>query len=180
MPSSPMTAEELLAHQPTHTRAELVRGRMVVREPGGFEHGRIAMRAALLLHDWLREHPIGELLAAETGFTLARDPDTVRAPDVAFLRAERVPSPAPRGFAEMAPDLAIEVLSPDARRGEVAAKFADWLDAGATAVWIIDPMRRVGQIHRAGGELSLVHPGDAFRDDTLLPGFALPLDLLFA
>jgi Uma2 family endonuclease len=172
-----ITAEELRECSPPNTRTELVRGRIIVREPGGWEHGAVAARALGELYQFLKTSSLGTAFAAETGFTLARNPDTVRAPDVAFIRRKRMPSTPPRGFAEMAPDLAIEVLSPDARRGEVAAKIADWLDAGAVAVWIVDPMRRVGQIHRAGGEVLLVRLGEAFSDDELLPGFRLPLDV---
>lgn len=108
-----MTAEQLSRQQPPHKRSELVNGRMVVREPAGHRHGRIANRLAYLLTRYVDDRDLGVVFAAETGFVLARDPDTVRAPDVAFVAADRTPEPESSGFAELAPDLVVEVLSPD-------------------------------------------------------------------
>ncbi|MEP7347002.1 MAG: Uma2 family endonuclease, partial [Gemmatimonadaceae bacterium] len=128
-PTAAMTAEELLHLNLPNKRTELVRGALVVREPAGYRHGDVAMRLAAAVAPFVYAHELGRVFAAETGFTLARNPDTVRAPDVAFISRDRLPDPAPRGFAEMAPDLAVEVLSPDDRPGEVLAKVADWLKA---------------------------------------------------
>ena len=105
-----LTAEDLLALNIQDKRTELVRGRLIVREPAGFRHGVIAMELARRLADFVKTHALGVVVAAETGFTLARNPDTVRAPDVGFIQATRVPRPLPRGYAEIAPDLAAEVL----------------------------------------------------------------------
>jgi Uma2 family endonuclease len=166
-----LTADDLMRLQPLHKRTELVRGRMIVREPAGFRHGDVAMSIALALGQFLRTNPIGRLVAAETGFVLFRNPDTVRAPDVAFVRQDRIPNPMPRGYAPFAPDLAVEVLSPDDRPGEVLAKVADWLKAGTQLVWVVNPDRRLARVYRADGtELEISETG-ALDGENVLPGF---------
>lgn len=177
-----MTAEQLLTYYAPDKRTELVRGRLVVREPAGYEHGVVAGRVYGTLWTFLQrdresrsaEHPLGELLAAETGFTLQRSPDTVRAPDVAFVSWHRRPS-AVRGFAELAPDLAVEVRSPDDRTGDVVAKVGDWLRAGSLLVWVLDPMRRAAQVYRADGAVSVLSDADALDGEQVLPGFRCEL-----
>jgi Uma2 family endonuclease len=170
-----VTADELRRLQPSDKRTELVRGRMIVREPAGFRHGDIAMAIALAIGHFLRTHSIGRLLAAETGFVLFTNPDTVRAPDVAFVRHERIPDPIPRGYARFAPDLAVEVLSADDRPGEVLEKVTDWLKAGTRLVWVVDPERRIARVYRTSGTDSLLAESDALDGEDLLPGFKCPL-----
>jgi Uma2 family endonuclease len=171
-----ITAEELPRVQPPHKRVELVRGVMVVREPAGYRHGRIAMNVALRLGVHVDRTDAGQVFAAETGFTLARGPDTVRAPDVAFIRKERLLDPATTGFAELAPDLVVEVLSPDDRPGEVLAKVADWLSAGTRLVWVIDPGRRQARVYRHDGTESFVVGDQPLDGEDVVPGFVCPLE----
>jgi len=173
-----MTAEELQRLNLPNKRTELVRGVLVVREPAGYQHGDVAMRLAVAIFAHVEARGLGRVFAAETGFTLARNPDTVRAPDVAFISAARLPDPPPRGFAELAPDLAVEVLSPDDRPGEVLAKVADWLNAGARLVWVVDPVRVVARVYRADGSESVLGETDALRGEDLLPGFEYPLSAI--
>lgn len=181
-----MTADQLLLYDSRGMRTELVRGRLVVREPAGYRHGAIAARvlsriAAYLERDQAARsavHPLGDVLAAETGFTLQRGPDTVRAPDVAFVAWARRPT-STIGFAALAPDLAVEVLSPGDRPGEVLAKVADWLTAGTTLVWVIDPERRLARVYRGDGSESIFTDRMALDGESTLPGFTLPLDTLF-
>ena len=170
-----LTAEDLAQVRLPDKRTELVRGHMVVREPAGFRHGDIAMTIALAIGQFLRGHGSGRLLAAETGFVLATDPDTVRAPDVAFVRHERIPDPAPRGYARFAPDLVVEVLSPDDRPGEVQEKVADWLKAGTHLVWVIDPDRRTAHVYRSDGTDRLLSASDELDGEDLLIGLTCPL-----
>ena len=169
--SALLTADDFARIRPAEKRTELVRGRMLVREPAGFRHGDVAMAIALALGHFLRTHPSGRLLAAETGFVLSTNPDTVRAPDVAFVRNERIPDPLPRGYARFAPDLVVEVLSPDDRPGEVLEKVADWLSAGTRLVWVIDPERRTGRVHRPDGTVMMLNELDALDGEDVLPGF---------
>lgn len=167
-----MTAEELLALSVPDKRTELIRGHLVVREPAGFLHGEIAARLLVALGSHVFARKLGDVLAAETGFTLERNPDTVRAPDVAFVRAERVPAPRPRGFAEMAPDLAVEVLSPEDRPGEVLSKVGAWLRAGTRLVWVIDPVRRTARVYRADGTISERGADDVLDGEDVVPGLS--------
>ena len=166
-----MTADELLALKVPNKRTELIRGRLVVREPAGFRHGAIAAALTRRLVDFVNRHQLGVVVAAETGFRITSNPDTVRAPDVGFVRAERVPNPLPRGFCDVAPDLAIEVLSPDDRAGEVLAKVSDWLNAGSALVWVIDADRRVARVYRADGSESLLSADASLDGGDVLPGF---------
>ena len=175
MPVTPMTADELLRLRLPHNRAELVRGALVVREPAGYRHGRVAMNLAIRLGAYLERTPAGQLFAAETGFTLARGPDTVRAPDIAFVRRERLPDPEPAGFPDLAPDLVVEVLSPDDRSGDVLAKVADWLSAGTRLVWVVDPGRRVARVYRVDGTEAIIAADEALDGQEVLPGFSCSL-----
>lgn len=175
MAATPMTADELLHLDLPDKRTELVKGVLVVREPAGYQHGQVAMDLAIAIHTFVRTHRLGSVLAAETGFKLFSNPDTVRAPDVAFIRADRVPSPPPRGFAVMAPDLAVEVLSPDDRPGAVLEKVGDWLNGGARLVWVVDPRRRVARVYRADGTDAHLSDGDTLDGEDVLPGLSIPL-----
>ncbi len=181
-----MTADQLLTYDARGMRTELVRGRLVVREAAGYQHGSITARVLVRIAAFLERdhdsraasHPLGEVLAAETGFRLQRQPDTVRAPDVAFVAWDRIPT-ASAGFAELAPDLAVEVLSPNDRPGAVLAKVADWLTAGTALVWVIDPARRLARVYRADGSEAIVPESAALEGDATLPGFTMPLASLF-
>ena len=174
-PAALLTVEQLARLEIPNKRAELVRGVLVVREPAGYTHGRVAMNVAVKLGVHVERTQAGQLFAAETGFTLARQPDTVRAPDVAFVRRERLLDPATRGFPDLAPDLVVEVLSPDDRPGEVLAKVADWLSAGTRLVWVIDPERSDARVYRQDGSIAVLRESDALDGEGVLPGFTCPL-----
>ena len=169
-----MTADELLHLNLPDKRTELVRGRLIVREPAGWTHGIVAMNIGAKLAAHVNQHGAGVVLAAETGFKLESDPDTVRAPDVAFVARDRIPK-APRGFPALAPDLAVEVLSPDDRPGEVLAKVGEWLSAGTKLVWVVDPARLLARVYRADGSESAVSVDGSLDGEDLLPGFSCPL-----
>lgn len=170
-----MTAEELLRLKLPDKRTELVRGVLMVREPAGYRHGSVAMALAVRIANHVMAHDLGDVLAAETGFILERGPDTVRAPDVAFVRKRRVPSPLPSGYAEQAPDLAVEVLSPGDRPGAVLEKVGAWLSAGTALVWVVDPGRRTARVYRADGSDAVVHADANLDGEDVLPGFECPL-----
>lgn len=180
VPSMPglLTADELLHLSIPDKRAELIRGVLVVREPPGGRHGRIAMNLGVELANYVRARELGVVYAAETGFTLTRHPDTVRAPDVAFVRRERLPTPEPVGFPELAPDLVVEVLSPGDRPGQRLARIADWLAAGTRLVWVIDPDRRLARVYRHHGAETIVAADQALDGEDVLPGFSCPLSAI--
>jgi len=175
MSPTPMTAEELLHASIPNKRSELVKGVLVVREPAGGRHGSVTMNLAIRLGTHVERTGAGQLFAAETGFTLSRGPDTVRAPDIAFVRRERLPQPIPLGFPEFAPDLAVEVLSPGDRPGEVLAKVADWLSAGTRLVWVVDPERRLARIYRDDGTEEILTAHQSLDGEDVVPGYACPL-----
>lgn len=170
-----MTADELLHLQLPDKRTELVRGRLIVREPAGWVHGVVAMKLGIELGTHVKRTGAGLVLAAETGFKLESDPDTVRAPDVAFVAQERIPAGSPRGFPSLAPDLAVEVLSPDDRPGEVLAKVGDWLSAGTKLVWVVDPTRRMARVYRSDGSEAITPADGTLDGEDLLPGFSCSL-----
>jgi Uma2 family endonuclease len=170
-----MTAEQLARMPFPHNRTELVRGRLIVHEPAGGRHGRIAATIVIEIGIYLRLHPIGTVYAADTGFTIERKPDTVRAPDVAYIRADRVPADDGVAFAEIAPDLAVEVVSPGDRAGAVRTKVAQWLRAGTLLVWVVDPRRRSARVYRTDGHARLVAESDMIEGEDVLPGFRAPL-----
>ena len=143
-----VTAEELARFPDDDHRYELIAGRVIRMSPVGYVHGRIVMQFGALLGQHVRSRGLGAIVT-EVGFTLASDPDTVRSPDLAFLRRERIPSPEPRGFWPGAPDLAVEVLSPDDRPASLRAKVAEYLAGGARAVVVIDPDAESVALHRS-------------------------------
>ena len=173
------TAEQLL-HATGLGRCELVRGELIMMSPAGTEHGCIAIRVGTRLNTFVELHSLGIVMGAETGFRIARDPDTVRAPDAAFVCAQRVPPRLPRGYFEGAPDLAVEVVSPDDRASEVKAKAQNWLEAGCREVWVVDPRTETISVYRSRNETLILHAADRLTSDLLLPGFSLPVAEIFA
>ncbi len=171
------TAEDLLAMGPD-ARFELDRGVLVPMSPSGFSHGRVAANAQFALESHVRRGGHGRVLAAATGFKLARDPDILRAPDVAFIRTPRLP-PEGEGYAELAPDLVVEVVSPGDTAHEMDVKVAEYLAAGVTSVWVLYPRTRTVMIHRADGVRRL-HAADAIGDEPARPGFTCRVAALFA
>ena len=176
--SSIHTAEQLLAAGDIG-RCELVRGELTMMSPAGANHGRIAMRISSIIDQHVTTRKLGEVFAAETGFILGRNPDTVRAPDVAFVVFDRLHLVLPRGYFPGAPDLAVEVLSPDDTASEVLAKVEDWLSGGTREVWIADPQRKTVAVHRQDEPMRVFGPAEMLTSESLLPGFEMNLRELF-
>ncbi|HUT36780.1 MAG TPA: Uma2 family endonuclease [Planctomycetota bacterium] len=168
------TAEQLL-QAPDLGPCELVRGELIMVSPAGYAHGSIAGRITRALANFVEAKGLGDVLSAEPGFLIARDPDTVRAPDVAFVRADRIPAGEKARFFEGAPDLAVEVLSPNDRASEVNAKVQDWLDAGCPMVWVVDPATRTVSVYRGRTEIAVLGATDTLSGGDVLPGFTLPV-----
>lgn len=173
-----MTADELLA-APGLGRCELVCGELIMMSPAGLEHGVLVNRLGGRLGAYVESKSLGIVPAGEPGFIIARQPDTVRAPDVAFLRADRLGPEVTKGFFEGAPDLAVEVVSPSDRLTEVLAKVQQWLDAGCAAVWVVDPGTRTVSVYRSRREITVLTPTDDLRGDDVVPGFSMPVAELF-
>jgi Uma2 family endonuclease len=174
-----VTAEELERLPDDGRRCELVEGRIIPMSPVGYPHGRVVSRLVFLLKGYLDDHPHGEVVT-EVGFVLAQRPDTVRAPDVAFIRRERIPSPDPRGFWRGPPDVAIEVLSPDDRPSEVRAKIDDYLTRGVARVVAVDPDERTVTTCAAGAPPITLRDGREELDRSdVIPGFRCRLADIF-
>ena len=148
--------------------------------PTGGEHGSIVASVTAPLTLFVKQHGLGRIYGAETGFQIARDPDTVRAPDVGFVAAARMGAKPSRGFVPGPPDLAVEVVSPNDRAGEVLAKVFDWLDAGCRAVWVVDPPTRTVTVYRSREQIVTLGPDDELTGDDVVPGFRLPVAEIFA
>jgi Uma2 family endonuclease len=175
-----MTAEELWAMPDDGMRHELVEGELRTMPPTGLEHGGYEVGISYRLGRWLDEHPVGELAVGEVGFRLGRDPDTVLAADVAFIRAERLPAGRlPKAYFEGAPDLAVEIVSPGDTASEVEEKVRAWLAGGAGAVWVVYPSAPSLTVFRSNGGARHHGPEDEVEGGEVLPGFGMRLaDLL--
>ena len=173
------TAEDLWLMPSNGSRRELVRG--VVREmpPAGGEHGEIAGDLLVALGAHVKSHRLGRVVAAETGFVIAHDPDTVRAPDCAFLSNARAPDRLSKRYVEATPDLVVEVVSPDDRAEEVSDKVDQWLRAGVSLVWVVHPRTRIVVTHRPDGQARILREGDTLSGDEVVPGFELTVGRLF-
>jgi len=170
-----MSADELLQLNLPNKRTELIRGRLVVRDPGGARHGAVANRIGYRITAHVEAHGLGRVYAAETGFKIESAPDTVRAPDVAFIAKHRLPGAEPLGYPPWSPDLAVEVLAHDDHPAETLEKVAQWLKAGVQLVWLVDCEKWTGLVYRADGSVALLEPNDALDGEDVLPGFRCPL-----
>ncbi|HYG10341.1 MAG TPA: Uma2 family endonuclease [Pyrinomonadaceae bacterium] len=174
------TADELLAMPDDGFRYELVEGELKRMSPAGHNHGRIAMRLAAPLGKFVADNNLGAVYAAETGFKLKSDPDTVRAPDASFIRQERVEQVGDtEGFWPGAPDLAVEVNSPGDTVNEVEQKVQEWLSAGARLVWVVSPKLRVVTIYRSLADIVTLTEKDTLDGGEVVPGFQFPVAELF-
>ena len=172
-----VTAEELLDMPDDGLRRELVDGVVRTMAPAGAMHGRTGASLLRLVANHVEDNGLGAVFTAETGFRISRDPDTVRAPDVAFVRAGRVAEADVPGFPDIPPDLVAEVVSPGDRATEVTAALA-WLDAGVRLVWLVDRPTRSVTVHSPGAT-RVLRDDDVLDGGDVLPGFALPLARLW-
>lgn len=176
----PVTAEELLKMPDDGLRSELVRGEVRRMAPAGNVHGRIAINVTIPLGQHVRENNLGVVYAAETGFKISSDPDTVRAPDVAFVSRERVEKIGEvEGFWPGAPDLAVEVVSPGDLYTEVEEKVLGWLEAGSRMVVVVDPRNRTVSVRQRLAEVQILTEGGTVYGGEVVPGWELPVADIF-
>ena len=174
-----MTIEEFERLPDEAARLELVRGYVVREPPAGFEHGAIGVQIATLLYTFVRQHGLGKIVAGEPGFVLFDDPPTVRAPDVAFVARDRLPAD-PRGFARLAPDLAVEIVSPSNTHSEIQDKVFDYLDAGTRLVWVVEPCGRTVTVYRSREEIRILTSEQEIDGGEVLSGFRVEVSEFFA
>jgi Uma2 family endonuclease len=141
------------------------------------DHGECGIEIAYLLKDYVKKHDLGKVYGAETGFKLSDD--TVRAPDVAFVRKERLAAVHWKGFGRGAPDLAVEIFSPSDSVRKLMRKVKQYFAAGCHTVWIVYPERREIQVLEATGADRLLGAGDNLEAPELLPGFSAPVEPIF-
>ncbi len=179
-PAKPVTAEELLTLPEDGFRYELIRGELQQMAPAGHHHGKIAVNLTTPLDQHVRANNLGTVYAAETGFLLASDPDTVRAPDVAFVRRERVEAVADvEGYWPGAPDLAVEVISPGDTYAHVEDKVMEWLDAGTRMVVTVNPRRHSVTVWHARDDGVVLTEEDVLEGGDVVPGWSVPVRTLF-
>lgn len=176
-----VTAEELLAMPDDGFRYELVKGELIrMSPPPGHEHGLVAMRISVPLYEHIKTNNLGVVYAAETGFLIEEDPDTVLAPDVAFVRRERIEKAGDvPGYWRGAPDLAVEVLSPSDTVRKVEEKVQHWLDASARMVWVVSPKLHTITVYRSLSDIVLLTEKDTLDGGDIVPGFRIAVAEVF-
>lgn len=175
------TADELLAIPRDGMRRELIEGELIEMQPAGFFHGVTGNYLGAELGIYVRQHDLGVVTLAETGFKVATNPDTVLAPDVGFVAKSRLPDDISTlvGFFPGAPNLAVEVVSPGDTYGEVESKVARYLDAGTHLIWIVRPRQKRVEVHRADGTSELFSLSDTLSGENVVPGFELAIARIF-
>ncbi|CAN5860086.1 Uma2 family endonuclease [soil metagenome] len=176
----PVTAEELLHMPDEGDRRELVRGEVRTMAPAGNVHGKIAMSLAAKLFQYVNENDLGVVFAAETGFKLAGNPDTVRAPDVAFVSRDRAEAVGDvEGYWPGAPDLVVEVISRNDPYTEVEEKVSSWLEAGTVMVVIVNPRNKTVSVRRSEKDITVLQESDTLDGGEAVPGWSLPVHDIF-
>ena len=176
--NQPVTADELFHMPDDGNRYELVKGELRMAPPPGSEHGLITMNLAGPLHQHVKSNKLGVVFASETGFQLEHDPDTVRAPDIAFVTAERVERTT--GYLSGSPDLVVETLSPSDRISEVEEKVAAWLEGGARLVWVVSPKLHTVTVYRSFTDIVTLTEKDRLDGGDVVPGFVMNISEIFA
>ncbi len=176
-----LTADDLLRLSYEGVRGELVRGVLHETMAAGHRQGKIVVNLVMELDNFARPRKLGTLVASDSGVWLERDPDTVREPDVAFTSAEKIPLDAEiDGYAEVVPDLVVEIVSPSDSRRWARDRAHMWLDYGAPLVWMVHPDTRTIDVYRPGADTSTLHQEDSLDGQDVLPGFICPVSAIFA
>jgi len=176
-----MTAEELLRLPRGQFRYELINGELKTMSPAGHNHGRIAIRIASPLAQFVWKNKLGEVFAAETGFRLRSNPDTVLAPDASYISEPRATQfKQTEGYWPGAPDLAVEVVSPGESKSAVRAKVLQWLGFGVRQVWVVDLKHETVTIHRSPEKATTLARDETLEVPDLLQGFRISVAEIFA
>jgi Uma2 family endonuclease len=173
-----VTGEELY-RRPDLGPCELIDGRIVPLSPTRPEHGETELDLGYELEAWVRSSGRGRAFSGDVGIYIRRNPDTVRAPDLMFISHGRYAQRQKGAYLTVAPELIVEVLSPDDRPGGVREKLADYFSAGVDRAWAVDPEAQRILVYRALNDVQEFGAGDILKDEELLPGFRLLLTELF-
>ena len=172
-----MTAEELIRLPSGRHRYELVKGELLTMSPSGGEHGFIVINLSAPLAIFVRTNRLGFVFGAETGFWMEHAPDTVLAPDISFIRGDRLETVS-TGYLEIVPDLVVEVISPSESKRKVEKKTAQWLDFGVREVWLVQPSTRTVEV-RTINESKTLSENDDLSADNIVPGFRILVREIF-
>ncbi len=176
-----VTADELFEMPQDGFRYELIKGELRRMSPAGDEHGRVGMELAIPLGYHVKKNKLGKLYLAETGFLIQTNPDTVRAPDIAFVSMKRFrETPKVKSYRVGAPDLAVEINSPDDTESKVKEKVREWLEAGASMVWIVSPKLKTVTVYRSLTDTVRLTEQDTLDGGEVVPGFQIPVAEIFA
>lgn len=174
-----VTGKEFGDH-PEWGYVELVRGKVVPVSPPKKPHGNLVAELTYQLMAFVKKKKLGEVVSGDSGFYISHEPDTVRGPDVYFIRAERVKNEDSEDYPDTPPDLCVEVVSPTDKWSDVTGKVEEYLTAGVTLVWVIDPSRKKAHIYRKGREPKALDLKGKLDGEDVLPGFTLAMKELFA
>ncbi len=175
-----LTATDLLRLAGEGVRGELIRGVLHETMMTGVEHGEVVINLGAELRNFVKPRKLGRLTGSDTGVRLERDPDTVRGPDIAYFSAARLPLDARiPGYAEVVPDLVVEVVSPNDTRREVAAKARMWLRYDVRLVWVVLPQTRSVDVYRPGHAVVTLTEQDTLDGQDVLPGFTCAVSAVF-
>ncbi len=175
-----LTADDLLRLHGEGVRGELIRGVLHETMSAGIRHGKIAVRLAATLFNHVESRRLGTLVGSDSGVWLERDPDTVREPDIAFFSAHSMPLDADiPGYAEVIPELVVEIRSPSDSRREIHNKARMWINHGVRLVWVVHPNDRTVDVHRPGQAVATLARGDTLDGGDVLEGFACTLNAVF-
>ena len=173
------TADQLLQLPDDFGPCELVRGELIMMSPGGDRHGRVQNNLYPPLSVFVREHELGLTYPSDTGFILEPDQRTVRAPDIAFVCANRISKQPSQGFFPAPPDLAVEVRSPSDSESDILARINLYLEVGVRVVWDVNPDSKTVAIYRPYSAPQVLHLEDTLTEEKLLPGFSIALRDVF-
>ncbi len=175
-----LTADDLLRLYSQGVRGELIRGVLCETMPTGYEHGQIVTALVIELGTFIKRRRLGTLVASDTGVRLERDPDTVREPDIAFTSAVKIPLDTRiTGYAEVAPDLVVEVVSLSDSRREAHDKARMWLSHSVPLVWVVYPETRTVDVYHESAAVSTLGEDDSLDGMDVLPGFTCPVRTVF-
>ena len=165
---------------PPEDEWELIDGELVPVTPSGLESSSLGHRIGWIVGNFVYAHGLGLMTGADGGYVLFPGRATIRVPDVAFIRHDRLPPPGERSrFPRLAPDLAVDVLSPSDSTSEVIAKIEMYQEAGIPLIWVVDPQKTTITVITAGRPTTVLKPGDVLDGGDVLPGFSVPVAEVF-
>lgn len=177
-PDSPLTGDELFAMGDVG-RSELVKGELILMSPTGHPHDYYEGNFFAALHTFVRPEKLGRVLVGEVGIYTARNPDTVRGADVVFISNERMAQVQSASYLDVAPELVVEILSPDDRWSEIQDKLAEYFNIGVQMVWVANPKQQQVHVYRSLTEMEIVNVDEVLTGGDLLSGFSVSVAELF-